>query len=145
MVRGIYKFWKRSGYWFLNIRVYDTGEIHHFWCFHCRLRFIWLFFKRLLTKLKKKCFTMSPWIWMTTESTFSSHLFYITLTFSLLGIELSPSCALQFRAETPQNREELLLSRSRIAFSPYCFTNSQSQIPNDFNILIVLTKRIIKE
>ena len=65
MVRGIYKFLKRSGYWFLNIRVYDTGEIHHFWCFHCRLRLICLFFKRLQTKLKRKallCLPESGWL-----------------------------------------------------------------------------------
>ena len=108
-----------------------------------------LFLKK---KLKRNalllCLPKSGWL---LKVHFFSHLFSITLTFSLLSIELSPSCALQFRAETPQNREKLL---ARILWSffyrSHCyplelhFHRNFSRIPNDFNILIALTKRTTK-
>ena len=100
-----------------------------------------LFLKKKLKRNALLCLPKSGWL---LKVHFFSHLFSITLTFSLLSIELSPSCALQFRAETPQNREELYCGALEMHFHCMVFTNSQSQIPNDSNSIIDLTKIVLR-
>ena len=51
---------------------------------------------------------------------------------------------MQFRAETPQNREELYCGALEMHFHCMVFTNSQSQIPNDSNSIIDLTKIVLR-